>query len=121
MFVCAVALHVADEAKHDFLATYNPSVRAIRAKLPFLPIPTFTFRVWLTLLISGIVLALSLSPLAFHGNHWLRLAARVLAIAVGVLNAGLHLVSSAYLRRWMPGTYSSPVLLASAVYLLAEA
>lgn len=118
VFALALALHVADEARHDFLSTYNPSVRAIRAKLPFLPIPTFTFRVWLSLLIAGIVLLLCLSPLAFAGNHVLRLIARVLAIAVGILNAAAHLISSAYLRRWMPGVYSSPVLLAAAIYLL---
>ena len=117
-FALAIALHVADEARHDFLATYNPSVRAIRARFPFLPLPTFTFRVWLSLLIAGIVLWLCLSPLAFAGNHWLRLVARVFAIVVGLLNAAAHLASSAYYRRWMPGTYSSPVLLAAAVYLL---
>ncbi|HEV2341547.1 MAG TPA: HXXEE domain-containing protein [Candidatus Acidoferrales bacterium] len=118
VFALALALHVADEARHDFLSTYNPSVRAIRAKLPFLPIPTFTFRIWLSLLIAGIVLLLCLSPLAFSGNHALRLAARVLAIVVGIFNAVAHLASSAYLRRWLPGVYSSPVLLAAAIYLL---
>lgn len=118
-FALALALHVADEARHDFLSTYNPSVRAIRAKLPFLPIPTFTFRIWLSLLIAGIFLLLCLSPLAFSGNHALRLIARVLAIVVGIFNAVAHLASSAYLRRWMPGVYSSPVLLAAAIYLFA--
>ncbi|HYL61554.1 MAG TPA: HXXEE domain-containing protein [Candidatus Methylomirabilis sp.] len=119
LFALALALHVADEARHDFLSTYNPSVRAIRARLPFLPVPTFTFRVWLSLLIAGIVLLLCLSPLAFGGNHVLRLVARVLAIVVGILNAAGHLASSAYLRRWLPGTYSAPILLAAAIYLLA--
>jgi hypothetical protein len=44
----AFAIHVADEALTDFLSVYNPAVRAIRARFPFLPLPTFTFRVWLT-------------------------------------------------------------------------
>jgi hypothetical protein len=119
-FVLAVAVHVTDEAMHDFLSTYNSSVRAIRAQLPFLLLPTFSFRVWLTLLIAGILLALCLSPLAFRGDSWLRIVSRPLAILVGVLNATLHVGSSIYFHRWMPGVYSSPLLLLAALYLLAS-
>src|SRR5207248_483626 len=53
-FALAVAVHVTDEAMHDFLSTYNPSVRAIRARLSFLPLPMFSFRIWLALLTAGI-------------------------------------------------------------------
>ena len=119
-FALAVAVHVTDEAMHDFLSTYNSSVRAIRARLPFLPLPTFSFRVWLTLLIAGILLALCLSPLAFRGDSWLRIVSRPLGILVGVLNAALHIGSSIYFHRWMPGVYSSPLLLLAAIYLLAS-
>ena len=49
-----IALHVTDEATTDFLSVYNPAVRAIRARLPFLPLPTFTFGVWLAGLILGL-------------------------------------------------------------------
>jgi hypothetical protein len=119
-FALALAVHVADEATHDFLSTYNPSVRAIRARLPFLPLPTFSFPVWLTLLIAGILLLLCLSPFAFRGTSWLRIVARPLGILVGVLNAALHISSSIYFHRWMPGVYSSPLLLIAAVFLLAS-
>jgi len=119
-FALALALHVADEATHDFLSTYNPSVRAIRARLPFLPLPTFTFGVWLALLIAGILLLLCLSPFAFRGRRWLRMASLPLGIVVGVLNASLHIGSSIYLHRWMPGVYSSPILLLAALYLLTS-
>jgi uncharacterized membrane protein required for colicin V production len=119
-FALALAIHVADEATHDFLSTYNPSVRAIRARLPFLPLPTFTFRVWLTLLIAGILLLLCFSPFAFRGASWLRIVSRPLGILVGVLNAALHFSSSVYFHRWMPGVYSSPLLLAAAIFLLAS-
>ena len=74
-FALALALHVPDEATHNFLASYNPGVLAIRARFPFLPLPTFTFGVWLSLLIAGITLLLCLSPLAFRGSRWLRMAA----------------------------------------------
>lgn len=45
---------------HDFLTTYNAYVHAIRVWLPFLPLPTFTFAVWLTGLVAGILLLLVL-------------------------------------------------------------
>jgi hypothetical protein len=118
-FALAVAVHVTDEARHDFLSTYNSSVRAIRARLPFLPLPTFSFRVWLVLLTAGIAMLLCLSPLAFRGKHWLRIVSRPLGIVVGVLNATLRISSSIYFHRWMPGVYSSPLLLIAASYLLA--
>ena len=119
VFAVALAVHVADEAKHDFLSTYNPTVRAIRARLPFLPIPTLTVKRWLGQLIAGIALLFALSPLAFAGSHPLRLAAWPLAIVVGIFNAGLHFGTSAYYRRCMPGVYSSPLLLAASIFLLA--
>lgn len=119
-FALALAVHVTDEALHDFLSTYNPSVRAIRARLPFLPLPTFSVTVWLILLIAGIFLLLCLSPLAFRGNSWLRIVARPLSIVLGVLNATLHTSSSVYFHRWMPGVYSSPLLLLAALFLLAS-
>jgi len=120
-FALALAVHVLDEATHDFLSTYNSSVHAIRGRLPFLPLPTFSFSGWLALLITAILLLLCLSPLAFRGHSWLRIVSRPLAILVGVLNATLHIASSVYFHRWMPGVYSSPLLLLAAVYLLASA
>ena len=120
-FALAVAVHVFDEATHDFLATYNPTVRAIREQLPFLPLPTFSFPVWLGGLIAGIVLLLCLTPLAFRGNRTLRTIALPLAVIVGVLNACLHFGGSIYFHRWMPGVYSAPLLLAAGVWLLIAA
>jgi hypothetical protein len=43
VFAGALALHVTDEATHGFLSVYNPNALAIRARFPFLPVPTFTF------------------------------------------------------------------------------
>ena len=116
-FAFAVALHVADEARHDFLATYNPTALAIRRRF-HLPIPVFAFRVWLGGLIAGICLLLLLSPLAFHGARWVRLAALPLGIIVGVFNACLHIGSSLVYRRQMAGILSSPLLLLTGSWLL---
>lgn len=118
-FAFAFALHFMDEAVHDFLSVYNPAIRRIRDHLPFLPLPTFSFKAWIALLIAGFVLLLCLAPVAFRGSGWLRVVSRPVAILAGVLNALLHLASSAYLHRWMPGVYSSPFLLAAALYLLS--
>jgi hypothetical protein len=115
----AFAVHVADEALTDFLSVYNPAVRAIRARLPFLPLPTFTFRVWLSGLVLAVVVLASLTPFAFRGAAWMR----PIAYAFGIVMAGnglLHLAGSAYTRKVIPGTYSAPLLLAAAVYLLAS-
>ncbi|MGB9031785.1 MAG: HXXEE domain-containing protein [Acidobacteriaceae bacterium] len=121
-FAIAVALHVADEARHDFLATYNPSALAIRRRLhiPFFP-PVFTFRVWLSGLIVGVCLLLALSPLAFHGVHWIRVVALPLAILIGLGNGLGHIGGSLYYRRWMAGILSSPALLIAGTWLLWSA
>jgi hypothetical protein len=117
----ALGAHVADEAAHDFLSWYNPVARRIRARLAGVPFPpTFTFWPWLLGLLAVTGAFLALTPLAFAGRAW----TRPLALAAGVINTGnglLHLVSAAVLRRPVPGLWSSPVLLASALWLIVEA
>jgi len=117
-FALAVALHVADEARHDFLATYNPNAQAIRRRLHIPFPPVFTFRVWLSGLIAAVCLLVLLSPFAFHGAHWIRIVALPLAILVGIGNGCLHIGASLYYRRWMAGILSSPVLLVTGTWLL---
>jgi hypothetical protein len=115
-----LALHVADEAVNDFLGVYNPAVQAIQARLPFLPLPTFTFHVWLGLLITGICVLLALSAFAWRGRKWMVPLAYIFGIIMFVNGLG-HFAGSAYLRRPMPGVYSSPLLLVGAAYLLVTA
>jgi len=117
-FAIAVALHVVDEARHDFLATYNPSALAIRRRLHIPFPPVFTFRAWLSGLIAGVCLLLLLSPFALHGAHWIRIVALPLAILVGIGNACLHIGGSLLYRRWMAGILSSPALLIAGTWLL---
>jgi len=112
----ALALHVLDEALTDFLSVYNPTVKAIRKRFPFLPLPVFTFRVWLAGLCIGILLAFCLSPLAFRGSHFVIGAAYPLAVLM-FGNALGHIGASLYRGRMMPGVYSSPFLLCASVYL----
>jgi uncharacterized membrane protein YeaQ/YmgE (transglycosylase-associated protein family) len=124
-FCLAVALHVADEASTGFLSVYNPTILAIRPAGWGFP-PTFEFRGWLTALILAVVFGLALSPLFFQGYRGVRPVGYFLAIVVGIVNALGHItgtilghtVSSVRFARPMPGFYSSPILLAAAVYLL---
>ena len=116
----ALAIHVADEALTDFLSVYNPAVRAMRARFPFLPLPIFTFPVWLGGLIAVTVLLFALAPAAFRGAPGMRPAAYVFGIVMAG-NGLLHLVGSVYIRKAMPGVYSAPLILGVAVYLVLAA
>jgi len=115
----ALAIHVADEAFTNFLSVYNPAVRTIRSHLPFIPLPTFSFPVWLVGLIAAVIVLFSLSPFAFR-------AARLmvpLSYVFGFLMMGnglLHISSSIYMGRLMPGVYSAPLLLVCSLYLLTS-
>jgi hypothetical protein len=112
-----LALHVTDEALTDFLAVYNSTVERIHQKAAFLPLPTFTFSVWLTGLVIAIILLLALSVFAYKNMRWMI----PVSYGFGILmigNALLHIASSFYLGRFMPGVYSSPLLLLFSLYLL---
>lgn len=115
--VAALALHVTDEALNDFLPLYNTTVETLRAAYRWVPLPTFTFRVWLSGLIGLVVLLLALSPFVFRGRR----SMLVIAYPLGVImlaNAVGHTVASFYWGIWAPGVYSSPVLFVAALALL---
>jgi hypothetical protein len=114
-----IGLHVLDEALHDFLSVYNPTVLRIKNIFPWLPIPVFTFESWLISLGLGISVLLLLSPWAFRGTPWLLQVSLPLA-ALMFLNGTAHLLSSIFLQHWMPGVLSSPLLMAAAVWLFLK-
>ncbi|HUJ43110.1 MAG TPA: HXXEE domain-containing protein [Opitutaceae bacterium] len=116
----ALAIHVTDEALTDFLSVYNPAVDAIRARLPFLPLPTFTFNTWLAGLILAILVLSILSVLAFRGGRLAAWLAYPYA-AIMLVNGLGHFGGSIYLGRWMPGVYSAPLLLFASVLLFVRA
>ena len=118
IYLClALLVHVIDETANDFLSVYNPFVKSIRAFIPFLPVPTFSFPVWLGGLLAAVVLLLSLSPFAFHEARWVKPLAYFLGIVM-IINGLLHFAGSWYLNRLMPGFISSPLLIACSIYLL---
>jgi hypothetical protein len=112
-----LALHVWDEATHDFLSLYNPIALRIRQAAPFLPIPVFTFRVWLAGLIGALVLLFGLSPFVFKGASWTRGASYVFG-AIMLLNGCSHILGSIYSSRLLAGTYSAPLLVLASLALI---
>lgn len=116
----AIALHVTDEALTGFLPVYNRVVEGARARYSWVPLPTFTFPLWMGGLVLGIVLLLSLTPLVSRGQRWIRVASLILGVVM-VGNALGHVGASLYWGRLAPGVYSSPLLLIAAVGLLITA
>jgi hypothetical protein len=116
-FALTIALHCADEAAHDFLGVYNTNALAIR-RCTHLPIPFFSIRGFITALGSAVVLLLLLSPLAFHGIHWIRVAAVPVGIIAGIANGAQHIGTSIILRRQMPGVITSPLCIFAGTWLL---
>lgn len=113
----ALAVHVADEALTDFLALYNPAVLSIRERYPFLPLTTFTFEGWLALLIFAIVALTAVSFFVWKGRWAMRPISYVFA-GFMLLNGLLHIAGSFYVGTFMPGVYSSPLLLAASIFLI---
>ena len=116
----ALALHVTDEALTGFLPVYNGIVEGIRMNHPWVPLPTFTFPIWLGGLMLGIVLLFVFTPAVSRGARWIRVASLVLSILM-IGNALGHFGALLYWRRIAPGAYSSPVLLVAAILLLITA
>jgi len=120
-FGYTLALHVLDEAGNDFLAVYNPNALAIRHALPWLPIPVFTFQQWVGRLAIALALWLALAPLAFQGVKALKWLAILVAVLVGIGNGLVHIASSIYYGRFMPGVFSALLILLSGIVLLRSA
>ena len=115
----ALVIHVVDEALTGFPSVYNRAVKALRQRWRFLPLPTFSFKVWLGGLIVAVIFLFALSPFAFAVAKWLATLAYFFA-AFMIINGLQHIVASVYMRRLMPSTYSAPLLLICATYLLVH-
>lgn len=116
----ALGIHVTDEALTEFLPVYNGVVRAVRAQHSWVPLPTFTFPIWLGGLILGVILLLALTPIVSRGVRWIR----VMSLVLGVVmcgNALGHILASLYWSRFAPGVLFSPFLLLAAIALVVTA
>ena len=114
----ALAVHVADEAAHDFLALYNPNALAIQQRLGGFPFPpTFSLTAWLTGLSLAVAAWLALAPLAYRRRRRLLPLAITLSV-VHIANGLGHVITSLWLDRAAPGVWSAPLLVATAVWML---
>lgn len=121
----AFALHVLDEATTGFLAVYNPTVIAMRARWGWFPMPTFGFREWLFGLIVGVAVCFALTPFAARGVNWMRPLAwfygvvqlsNAMGHTIGTILG--HTVASVTFSRPAPGFYSSPFLFIGSIWLM---
>jgi hypothetical protein len=120
----ALAVHVVDEALTNFLDVYNPTVLAIRERQAWLfgryawLLPTFTFEVWLSLLIFAVVALVGASYFVWRGRWAMRPISYVFA-GVMLANGLLHIDFSIYNGKLISGVYSAPLLLAASLALIA--
>lgn len=115
--VGALAIHVLDEALTGFLDFYNPLVLSIQSSLPWFPMPTFTFGVWLGGLTVLVAILGLLGPAVGRGVAGTRAVSWVLGVIMFANGVG-HLVGSVYFQRWLPGATSAPLLLLTSVLLM---
>ncbi|UCC80967.1 MAG: hypothetical protein JSW64_06310 [Candidatus Zixiibacteriota bacterium] len=119
LLVLAMGLHVFDEAINNFLDFYNPLVFDLRDSLGFFPMPTFPLGLWLTGLIVAIAIGFALTPVVNRGSRFIR----ILTIVIGIIMIGNglgHMLGSLYFERLLPGFWSSPFLLAAAVFVVVR-
>ena len=122
MVMCgALAIHIADEALTGGLNWYNPAVRAVHEQyqLALLPIllPVFTFKIWLSLLIFAVVLLSAASYFVWTGRWAMRPISHVFAVFM-LVNGLVHIAHSIYMREFMHGVYTSPLLIAASIPLI---
>jgi hypothetical protein len=119
LMISAIGLHVFDEVVTHFLSFYNELALNLRESVGFSLMPTFTFGAWLGGLIIAIIICFALTPLVIRGGRFIRAFATLLGILM-VVNALGHMIGSAYLGRLLPGFWSSPILLVTAVFVVVR-
>jgi hypothetical protein len=120
----AFALHVWDEAAHDFLGYYDATVLTLYGRFSWFPRMDMTFREWLTGLLVAITIALALTPFALRNARWLRPFAHLFA-GIQFVNGAGHIlatmwggtVPSVRFEGTGPGFYTAPLLLLSSAFL----
>lgn len=121
LFLClALAVHVAEEASTGFLSVYNQAAAAIRGLFPFMPVPTLSVTLWLTVMIATVAFLTALAPFAYRRLQFMRAATVGLSLVL-LANVTGHIGGSFLARAPMPGVYSTPLLAIAGVYGLAVA
>ena len=119
LMISAVAIHVIDEASTGFLPLYNNVAQSLRASLGLSFPPMFSFETWLGGLITAVIIGFALTSLVSRGGRFIRVFTTILGILM-VVNALGHMLGSVYLGRLLPGFWSSPFLLVTAVLVVVR-
>jgi hypothetical protein len=115
--IVSLTLHVIDEALNNFLDFYNPLGLKIKEHISFIPLPTFTFRIWISGLSIGVVLLLLMTPFIYDRNRFFIPVAKIFSILM-ILNGLAHIIGSIYYDRILPGLFSSPILIIFSAYFI---
>jgi hypothetical protein len=116
----AIALHLGEEAHGGFLSNYREAVHAVRELLPIVASPSLVLAagMWLAVAMVGILTALS--PYAYRGKPWMRVATIGLSL-IALANVTGYIGGSLLARSLIPGTFTLPLLVAAGVYALVVA
>lgn len=117
ILVLCLSLHVIDEALNHFLELYNPIVLKIRESIPFIPLPTFTFKTWITGLSILIIVLFFLTPLVYKRDKFIIRVIQIFSILM-IFNGLGHIIGSIYYSKIIAGMVSSPLLIIASIYLL---
>jgi hypothetical protein len=121
----AFALHIWDEAAHDFLSYYNATALTLYGHFSWVPRMDMTFPQWIIGALVFIVACVALTPFAFRNARWLRPWAYLLGLILFLIGIG-HVVAqilggtvpSVRFDGISPGFYTAPLLLAASGYVL---
>jgi len=119
LYLCLhLAAHSVEEALNGFVEVWSPFLASVRARTG-LPTPQFVFAGWLTMLIIGIVVLTAMTPLVARGVRGFKIASYLFA-GLMIANGVNHLASPLYLGRFLPGQYTSPLLILASIWLILE-
>jgi len=119
LMISVLGIHAFEESMTGFLPFYTQSVMTLRERLGFFPAPIFSYRVWFGGLITIIILCYFLTLFVARGGKVIRTVTTVFGVLM-VGNALIHLVGSVYSGRVIPGMWSSPFILAAALFLIIQ-
>jgi protein-S-isoprenylcysteine O-methyltransferase Ste14 len=120
LYLCAhLAAHGVEEAINGFVDVWNPFLASVRARTG-LPLPLFTFDGWLTALVIGVLALTAMTPLVRRGVRGFRVASYLFA-GLMIANGVNHLASPLYLGRFLPGQFTSPLLILASIWLILAA
>ena len=119
LYVCLhLAAHGVEEALTGFVDVWNPVLLTMQAATG-IPLPQLVFDEWLTTLAVVVIALTAMTPLVARGVRGFQTGSYVLAFVM-IANGVNHLASPLYLGRFLPGQYTSPLLIVASLWLIRQ-